>query len=149
MMLTMLALGPFRFGIGTAAYEDLARSRGWVWAEQEVIGAAPKLQFTGAKAEAIQLRGTIFSSLSIGGRAQLEAMAVFADRGKPMLMVSGPGLIFGFYVIEGIDQSDSRFTDIGAPKKVEFTITLKKYADTKTAISMMINDPASIVGFGK
>ncbi len=148
-MLTMMALGPFRFGIGTAAYEDLARSRGWVWAEQEVVGAAPKLQFTGPRAETVQLRGTILSALSTGGRAQLEAMAIFADRGKPMLMVSGPGLIFGFYVIEGIDQADSKFNDMGAPKKVEFTITLKKYTDTMTAISMMINDPASIVGFGK
>jgi len=143
----MMALGPFRFGIDSMAYGELVRSRGWVWAEQEVVGKAPVLQFTGEKAETIELKGTIYSSISVLGKPQLEAMAQLAGRGKPMLMVSGPGLVFGFYVIEHISQNEFHFTSLGSARKVEFHVSLKRYTDTAGAIAMMKSDPQSIIGF--
>ncbi len=145
---TMMALGPFRFSIDSGAYQELSNSQSWKWAEQEVVGAYPVLQYTGPEPQAITLKGMIFTAFATGARAQLVAMAAMAGRGQPMLMISAPGLIFGFYVIEKIETNESEFIDTGAPKKVEFTISLKRFADTATAVQMMINNPASIVGFG-
>ena len=59
MLEVMMALGTYRFGLSTAAYHSLQRSASWRWPEQERIGAAPVLQYTGPGSQTIRLAGTI------------------------------------------------------------------------------------------
>jgi phage protein U len=141
-----MGLGPFRFSIDTLAYTELARLRAWKWAEQELVGNYPALQFTGPEAETITLKGTTYPVFRIGGRLMIEGMAAAADQGKPLLLVSGLGLVFGFYVIEKIEENQFEFIDTGFAKKIEFNIALKRYSDLATAIAMMNTNPASIIG---
>jgi len=143
---TLMALGPFRFSIDTAAHDELARSRAWKWASQEVVGAYPALQFTGPEAETINLKGTTYPGFKVAGLLMIEAMAVMAAQGKPFLLVSGYGLVLGFWVIERIDQNEFNQNFIGIPRKIEFNIVLKRYSDTLSAIKQIISDPASAIG---
>jgi len=146
MASTLMGLGPFRFLIDTLAYTDLVRTRSWKWVQQDIVGNYPALQFTGPDAETISLKGTTYPVFRIGGRVMLEGMAAMAGLGKPLLLVSGMGLIFGFYVIEKIEETQSEFMGTGFSKKIDFTIALKRYSDLATAISMMETNPASIIG---
>ena len=122
----MLSLGGYKFEVATAAYQELARSTGWEWAEQGRIGQRPALQFTGLQAETITLPGVIYPYWK-GGLTQLPQLRRLADAATPLLLVSGLGQNVGRYVIERIDERQTVFFPNGAPRKIEFTITLKRY----------------------
>ena len=126
--------------------QELAHGRAWQWVENEVINDAPDLQFTGAKAETITLRGAIYTVVSVGGTLQMPILSLLAGRGVPMLLVSGLGLVLGFWVIEGIEETKRHFTSFGQPQKIEFNITLKRVGNLKKALAMLRANPASALG---
>ncbi|XHR29594.1 MAG: phage tail protein [Chthoniobacteraceae bacterium] len=143
---TMMALGPCRFSIDTFAHDNLVRTRSWKWAADDVVGAYPTLQYTGPQAETIVLDGWTYPGFKIAGYLLLEAMAILAGRGKPLLMISGYGLVFGFWVIESITQTESTHNVLGMPRKINFKIALKRYTDLSGAIAMLLDDPLSAIG---
>ena len=51
----MMHLGSFEFGISTAAYQELTRNISHRWAESELFGQRPSLQYLGPGAETISL----------------------------------------------------------------------------------------------
>lgn len=59
MLEVMMALGSYRFGLGTAAYQSLTRSAAWRWPAQDRLGAHPVRQFCGPGEQTIQLAGVI------------------------------------------------------------------------------------------
>lgn len=59
MLEVMMALGTYRFSLGTAAYQGLTRAAAWRWPAQERLGAHPVLQYTGPGEQTIRLDGTI------------------------------------------------------------------------------------------
>ncbi len=122
----MIALGPFRFSIDTAPIVSESHRRGWQWVENEVIGSAPELQFTGSLPELMELRGVIYPHYR-GGFLQVDLMAAMAETGEPQLLVTGTGKVLGLWVIEGIEDDRSRHFVNGLPRKIEFGIHLKKY----------------------
>lgn len=130
----------------TAAFQELEHSREWNWVENEVILQAPDLQFTGAKAEVIKMKGVIYTAYYFGGTLQMPALCLLAGRGMPMLLVSGLGLLYGFWVIEAITEGKTVFTSLGQPQKIEFQITLKRFGNMAKAIEMLAKNPLSAVG---
>lgn len=128
MLGTLLILGPFRFSLATAAYDEFARTSGWDWPEQKVVGAAPKLQFTGPTSETVTLRGRIIPGFT-GGVEQLAQMRQLADLGKPLFMVDGVGRVHGNWVIESMTETGTRHFKDGYPRMVTFDLGLKKYDD--------------------
>lgn len=125
---TLLILGPFRFSLATAAYDEFARSSGWDWPEQQVVGGAPKLQFTGKRAETVMLRGRIIPGFT-GGVEQLSRMRQLADLGRPLFMVDGVGRVHGNWVIESLTETGTAHFKDGYPRMVTFDLGLKKYDD--------------------
>lgn len=131
--------------IETAAYQKLMHSRAWEWVENEVILQAPDLQFTGPKAEKITMEGTTLPAFN-GGALQMTLLSLLAGRGMPLLLVSGLGLLFGFWVIEEISETKTVFTEFGQPQKIEFTICLKRFGSMKAALAMLAANPLSAIG---
>lgn len=128
MARVMMALGEFRFSIGTAAYQSLTRSASFRWSAQERIGRAPALQFMGPGEETIQLEGAIFPQYR-GGAGQVEAMRIMAGKGEPLTLVDGRGRYWGSYVIRQVGEAGSAFLDDGAARKIEFSLELARYGD--------------------
>lgn len=126
----MMILGIYRFAVGSAAYQHLKRQSEYRWSEVGRIGADPALQFTGFGTEIIDLEGVIYPHFK-GGLRQLALMRAEAGLGKPLFLISGNGTAFGRWCISKITEDQSVFLKDGAPLKIEFSISLKRYGEDK------------------
>ncbi|MGR3501619.1 phage tail protein [Pseudaestuariivita sp.] len=124
--LVMMALGSFRFGSSNEAYQNFARTAGYRWGKVERIGAAPALQYAGLDTQEVTIEGVIYPHFR-GGLRQLDLMRAVAGAGVPMMMVDGLGWVWNRWCIVSIEERKSYFLKDGAPRKIEFTITLQSY----------------------
>ena len=124
----MLALGRYRFSIDGAAYDELRRTDEYRWAPQNLIGQAPALQFIGPGASTIEVKGTIYPHYK-GGLRQIDTMRTIAGKGEALLLVDGRGWRHGTWAIERIEGTETHQLPNGAPLKMEFRLSLKKYGD--------------------
>jgi phage protein U len=126
--MTMMAFGPYRFKLATAAYQRLARTASYRWPEQNRIGRQPAVQCVGPKLQTIALDGVIYPSFR-GGLRQLDRMRTVAAWGTPMLLIAGTGRIYGSWVIEEVRETDTVFAANGQPRKIAFDLRLKQYGE--------------------
>lgn len=129
----MMALGLFVFGLHTVPYQQLQRQLTWRHPSNSRVGARATRQFIGRGDEIITLSGVLYPEIT-GGKISLAALEAMADTGKAWLLIEGPGLIYGLYVIEEQATTHSEFFPDGAPRKIEFTL---KLARTDDAPSLM------------
>ena len=128
--LVMMGLGGFRFGVNSAAYQSFRRAAAWRWEQLDRTGRAPALQFLGPDADEITLEGVIYPHFK-GGLRQVELMRQIANRGEPMILVDGLGWIWERWVITAVEETKGVFMADGAPRKIEFTVTLKAYGQDR------------------
>jgi len=126
----MMALGMFVFSLKTAAYQELQRQTDWRHASNNRIGAAPARQFVGRGEDAITLPGIILPELA-GSALSLDALRLMANTGKAWPMVEGSGRIYGLWVIESLSENKTIFFSDGTPRRIEFTLTLKRTDDDR------------------
>ena len=122
----MLALGPYRFQLNTAAYQSLQRSTLYRWPQQERLGREPASQYVGPGTDTMTLEGVIYTAFR-GGLGQPEAMRELAASGSPHLLVDGQGVVHGKWTLTQVDETQSTFLAGGVPRKQTFTLTLQKY----------------------
>lgn len=130
----MMHLGSFEFSIATAAYQELTRNVAHRWAESELFGQRPSLQYLGPGAETINLPGVVYPEYR-GGLDQITAMMDLAGRGELLDMVSGHGDALGRWVIETVEESKSNFGQAGVPRKMEFSLSLRRAPDAAGAVA--------------
>ena len=126
----MLALGMFVFSLSTAAYQELQRQTDWRHASNNRVGAAPARQFMGRGDDAITLPGIIFPELA-GTTLSLDALRLMANTGKAWPLVEGSGRIYGLWVIESLSETKTLFFRDGTPRRIEFTLSLKRIDDDR------------------
>lgn len=126
----MMILGVYRFCVSNASYQSLKRQTEYKWQEVGRIGAEPALQFTGKGLETIELEGVIYPQFK-GGLRQVTLMRAEAGLGTPLMLISGNGFAFGKWCIASVSENQSVFLKDGSPRKIEFTMTLKKYGEDK------------------
>lgn len=126
LSLVMMALGAFRFGVNRANYQHFTRSASWRWEAQARVGRRPALQFLGPGTDEITLEGVIYPHFK-GGLRQVEMMRLVADQGQPLILVDGLGWVWERWVIVSIEERKSLFMSDGAPRKIEFTMSLSAY----------------------
>lgn len=122
----MMALGGFRFGVNQANYQSFTRAANWRWEAQPRLGRQPALQFLGRGSDEITLEGVIYPHFK-GGLRQVEMMRLVADQGQPLILVDGLGWVWDRWAITGVEERKSLFVSDGAPRKIEFTVTLLAY----------------------
>lgn len=125
----LLKLGGYSFSVTTAAFQELNRKREWRWPAQERIGTLDALQFTGRKNDTITLTGTIYPHYRDAGARQIEAMAAEADKGMPLMLVTGYGDVWGFWCIKSIDEKQPRHARKGEPLRQDFTLEIVYYGE--------------------
>lgn len=124
--LVMMALGSFRFGMANEAYQSLEQSAGFRWEKVNRVGREPALQYLGPDTQQITIQGVIYPHFR-GGLRQVDLMRLQAGTGFPMMMVGGLGTVFKKWVIVSVEERKTVFLKGGAPRKIEFTMTLQSY----------------------
>ncbi|MEN5255250.1 phage tail protein [Pseudomonas protegens] len=126
----MMALGMFVFSLSTAAYQELQRQTEWRHVSNTRIGAAPARQFVGRGDDSITLPGVILPELA-GSVLSLDTLRLMANTGKAWPMVEGSGRIYGLWVIESLSETKTVFFPDGTPRRLEFTLNLKRIDDDR------------------
>ena len=126
----MLSLGMFVFSLSTLAYQELQRQTNWRHASNSRVGAPPALQFVGRGDDTMTLPGIILPELA-GSVLSLDALRLMANTGKAWPMVEGTGRIYGLWVIESLSETKTVFFRDGTPRRIEFTLTLKRTDDDR------------------
>lgn len=126
----MMALGMFVFSLSTTAYQELKRQTEWRHVSNTRIGAAPARQFVGRGDDSITLPGIILPELA-GSVLSLDTLRLMANTGKAWPMVEGSGRIYGLWVIESLSETKTVFFRDGTPRRLEFTLNLKRIDDDR------------------
>ncbi|HGY3716528.1 TPA: phage tail protein [Citrobacter gillenii] len=132
----MMTLGMFVFTLKTVPYQELQYQQQWRHASNSRVGLRPTLQFLGPDTDTITLSGVLMPFIT-GGSISMLALQLMAATGKGWPLIEGSGTIYGMYVIESISQTKSEFFSDGAPRKIEFTVTLKRIDES---LASMLGD---------
>lgn len=127
----MARLGDFQFGLDTAAFKDLSRTSPYRWEKKDRISREPALQFVGPDTETITLSGVIYPHFR-GGLGQIGSLRDQAGLGVPLPFIYASefaGQFLGQWCIESIEEGRTVFFDDGAPRRIDFQITLRKYGE--------------------
>lgn len=124
----LMQLGFYQFELNAAMYQELTRRTEYRWASKNRVGKRPAKQFMGVGEDTMTLVGVIYPEFR-GGYDQIDKMRDMGESGKPFLMVSGDGVIFGFWEIDMVEEKQTHIKKLGAPKKQEFTMELSFYGD--------------------
>lgn len=126
----MMILGIYRFCISNAAYQNLTRTTEYKWEELNRLNSETALQYMGKSPETINLDGEIYPQFK-GGLRQIALMKAEAGLGLPLFLISGNGFAFGRWCITGITENQTYFLKDGTPRKIAFSLSLKKYGEEK------------------
>ena len=131
----MMLLGPVVFSVETSAYEQLQRNTQYDWGSQGRLGhralkhlgiGGPAYQYIGPGDETISLNGTMFPQYN-GGPLRVSLMRLTAGLGIAMPLVDGDGFFHGRWLIENVQETKSVFFDNGNARKIDFSLSLKRY----------------------
>lgn len=125
----MMKFGAFAFSVDTAAYSSLTRDTAYRWAAHECPGQTAKREYMGPGDDRISLPGTVYPAYA-GGLGQVDAMRDAAAQGKPLLLVDSRGVIWGYWCIEHVRDTQRHFLPGGIPRKIEFTLEMTFYGKT-------------------
>jgi phage protein U len=131
----MARLGGFSFGIDTAAFQELQRASSYRWEAKNRIGRRPAQQNLGEGVDTISLSGVIHPHYR-GGLGQMGALRALAAAGNPLPLVyafESAGLDCGQWCIAAIDETRTVFFDNGAPRRIEFRLSLVQYGEDSDA----------------
>lgn len=117
-----MILGVFPFSIPTAVYQQLQRNTNWRHPSNSRVGDIPAYQFTGRGEDTISLEGSIVPEF--GEQMSITALRVMGDTGKPFPLISGSGKVYGLYVINDLQETQTYFFKDGTPRKIEFSLKL-------------------------
>lgn len=129
MSLVLMAYGPYRFSIGTFAYEEMRRSFSARVESQAVIGARPPLHFMGPGDETIGFKATFFPYHLPGnaGLAQLAAIRADVASGASYPLIGNRaqvGEVFGRWALLSVGDTQSEIGPEGIGQKIEVEIEL-------------------------
>lgn len=137
----MMIFGMFVFSIPTATYQSLQRTTSWNHASNSRFGTSPAYQYTGKGEDSITLDGSIVPEF--GSQLSITALRVMGDTGKSFPLIAGNGKIYGMWVLDSVDETQTYFFKDGKPRLVEFSLKLKK---TQTAGVLVSNVLGNVIG---
>ena len=127
----MLAvLGLFVFELRTAPYQQFQRTTSQKWATGERMGRRAGYQYTGPGEDTITLSGSLAPEVT-GGRVSIDALHLMADLGLSWPLLDGEGTLYGLFAITQVQETRSELYADGAPRKIDFSLTLERTDDTE------------------
>jgi phage protein U len=128
--LPVLTLGGFPFRVTTASFSELSRSTQYQWSAQQRLCSDPAFQFTGYGEDVLALPCVIYPGnpgLS-GDASALADLRHLADLSVPHRLTDNKGTDHGRWFISEIAETHSHFFSTGSARKIEFTLTIKRYS---------------------
>lgn len=126
----LMSLGFFVFMRQTLPYQESSRELSWNHPTNNVVGKLPRTQFTGKSSETITLSGTLMPEIT-GSKMSLLALELMAEKGKAYPLIDGSTfMIKGWFVIEQISEQCTYFFGDGTPRRIDFSMTLKRTDDS-------------------
>ncbi len=138
----MMVLGLYVFMLRTVPYQELQYQRNWRHATNSRINRRPSTQFLGPDNDTLTLSGVLLPEIT-GGRLSLLALELMAETGKAWPLIEGSGTIYGMFVIESLSQTKTEFFESGTPRRIEFTLTLKRVDESLTEMFGNLGDQLS------
>lgn len=120
-----MGLGTFSFTIGNSIYQEISNSVETRFAVLNPLVGRTRKQLLGRGEESKTLTGT-FYPYEHGGLAALEAFKAMAGLPIPLMMVSGSGSVFGFWLVASVSDDGSYLSYGNVPQKIEFTVELTR-----------------------
>ena len=127
----MMSLDQFVFSLATVPYKELQRQRNWKHRTSSRVGARDSSQFTGVGDDSITLNGLLAPDNDIGSADSLDQLAKMGDVGDAYVLVDGTGTVYGAYVIDSLNETQTYQTKEGTARRIEFNLTLKRVDDDK------------------
>jgi phage protein U len=122
----MLAqLGSVVFEVVAPNIHEVARNTGAAYAEKDVMGRRPPLEFVGEAPEEWQLSGKLFPA-KFGGLEDLEDLHDQRMAGKALPFMRGDGVPLGWVVIEKIQEKSIHLDQQGVGQLIEVELSLKR-----------------------
>ncbi len=123
-----MSLGLYVFTRTTAPFHKSKRQTKENWSTANRFGQRPANQHIGPGEESITLDGVIAPSIT-GGPKNLDTLRSMQSEGKAWILTSGTGDVLGQWIIESVDETRTAFTSDGQARKIEFTLSLKRYGE--------------------
>lgn len=128
----LLALGPHRFEAKGPSYESFERVVAARWDAIDLIGREPAQQFNGLGEMTAAITGAIFP-LALGGFRAFERLQEEPAKGRPLILVSGYGRVFGAFGVREVVATETMAFTRGEPQKIDFNISLVRVPRTAFA----------------
>lgn len=141
----MMALGMFVFSLHTLDYQELQRQTNWRHPASSRVGARSAHQFIGPGDDKITLPGVLLPQFA-GSRMSLDVLREMANSGMAWVLVDGTGRVYGAWIIEGLQETHSLFFRDGAPRRIEFSVSLTRIDDELVDISSALGNIAGSMG---
>ncbi|MGH7779737.1 MAG: phage tail protein [Candidatus Binataceae bacterium] len=119
-------LGPIRFEV-VGSPEGIESERRYDYARQPVIGAQPRLQWTGDDLERLSFELLLHASFT-NPELQAAALRAAAQTHQAMPLVLGNGVFRGFFVIETITTRAAQLDAGGAAIALRLRVRLTQWA---------------------
>jgi uncharacterized protein len=140
---TLMRLGSVSFEMHDLNMQKFDRNIAFRWDGQQRIGRRPAMQFMGTGEETVEIQGTIYPHYFSGVNAY-ENMRAQASDGKPYPLATGTGRNLGQFVIKALKDGNSYLLSNGAPRKIEFTVSLSNYGEDD-ALGGLLSGLASFI----
>lgn len=129
----MMTLGLFVFKLRTLPYQTLKRDVGYGWAENKRVGQRPITQYLGLGTETIVLSGQLLPEVT-GGQTYLQVFESMANSGRAWPLIEGSGTIYGMFVVQSFNHTNSELNTDGRSRNISFTLTLKRVDESYAAM---------------
>lgn len=126
-----LCIGQFVFTPDDLSFTELQRQRAWNYADNSVASGRARKQFIGAGEDSLTLNGIVYQEHGIGSREAIEDLSDMASAGVGYVVMDGSGYLYGVYVIDNISENKSIMVFQGIPRKIDFSVTLKRVDDDR------------------
>ena len=140
----MMVLGLFVFELRTVPYQELQYQRSWRHATNNRVIRYATTQFLGPDVDTLTLSGVLLPEIT-GGRLSMLALEQMAELGKAWPLIEGSGTIYGMYVIEGLNQTKAEFFRDGMPRRIEFSLSLKRVDESLSEMFGSLSDQLGIL----
>ncbi|NKJ02794.1 phage tail protein [Novosphingobium sp. SG707] len=121
----LMSLGLFTFGMEQAAYDQLSRRIAWRHEQNDRFMARPASQFAGPGEDRVSIAGEIIPEIA-GNYGALTFLIEMGDSGDAFPLLDGLGTLWGFYRIDGLDQTHRVIMAGGIPRMVDFSLELSR-----------------------
>lgn len=116
-------------------FDDYGRGSAGRWAQHDIIGDKPVLEFIGLDVEKISFSMQLRADQGINPAKELEKLRKLRDTGQYFPLVIGGKLITdNMWVIESLDESVSFWGKFGSIMSAKVSVTLKEYAGGMKAL---------------